>query len=75
MTIHFPDARMTDMCLPGTNLTIYDLEPRAASLVAVASDSLLDPRRIDPDNLPAGCRWVSDEEWEAAHERHTNCGC
>lgn len=66
MTIHYPDARMTDMCVPGTLMTIYHLDPHAESIVAVASESLLDPQRIDPDNLPVGCRWVSDDEWVAA---------
>lgn len=50
-------------------LTIYDLDPLAAELVAVAGPAGADPRAIDPDALPDGFRWVSDAEWEAAVSR------
>lgn len=58
-----------------TNLTtadglrIYDLEPQAAELTAIAGPEGLDCSAIDMDALPAGCRWVTDEEWSAACER------
>ena len=69
MTIHCPNARMTDLRIPGTALHIYDLDPQASSLYAVASERLLDPRELDPDSLPDDVRWVTDAEWEAASER------
>jgi hypothetical protein len=46
-------------------LTVYDLDPQAGELWAVAGPNGFDPKAIDPDNLPDGFRWVEDEEWEA----------
>ena len=46
-------------------LTIYDLDPQSSELWAVAGPDGVDPRTIDPDNLPEGFRWVESEEWEA----------
>ena len=43
--------------------TVYDLDPQAAELWAVAGPDGLDPATIDPDNLPDGCRWVDEAEW------------
>lgn len=45
-------------------LRIYDLDPQAADLWAVAGPSGVDPKTIDPDNLPTGFRWVNVREWE-----------
>lgn len=45
-------------------LTIYDLDPQASELWAVAGPAGIDPSAIDPDNLPAGFRWMEDFEWE-----------
>jgi hypothetical protein len=45
-------------------LTVYDLDPQAADLWAVAGPDGLDPATIDTDNLPDGCRWVDNGEWE-----------
>lgn len=50
-------------------LVIYDLDPQAASLVAVAGPDGLDPNKIDIDELPDGFRWIEDDEWEEAVER------
>ena len=69
MTIHCPNARITDLRIPGTELHIYDLDPQAPMLVAVASERLLDPRQLDTEHLPDDVRWVTDAEWEAACER------
>jgi hypothetical protein len=42
---------------------IYDLDPLAAELWAIAGPDGLDPTTIWPDDLPTGCRWLSDDEW------------
>lgn len=44
-------------------LAVYDLEPQAADLVAVAGPAGVDPSTIDQDSLPAGFRWVTPAEW------------
>ena len=49
-------------------LTIYDLSPRAGELVAVAGPAGY-TGTIDPDALPAGFRWISEEEWSEADQR------
>ena len=46
-------------------LTVYDLDPQASELWAVAGPDGIEPRTIDPDNLPEGFRWVESEEWES----------
>jgi hypothetical protein len=43
-------------------LTIYDLDPRASELWAVAGPAGIDPATIDSDKLPDGFRWVDDAE-------------
>jgi hypothetical protein len=45
-------------------LAVYDLDPQASELGAVAGPDGIDPSTIDPDDLPAGFRWVEGEEWE-----------
>lgn len=52
-------------------LAVYDLDPQASELWAVAGPDGLDPAAIDADNLPAGCRWVSDDEWDQIQYRAT----
>lgn len=47
-------------------LRIYDLDPQAGELWAVAGPDGVDPQAIDADALPEGFRWVSDDEWAAA---------
>ena len=47
----------------------YDIDPLAAELWVVEGPPGYDPNTIDPDNLPKGWRWISDDEW-AKH--HTN---
>lgn len=49
-------------------LTIYDLDPRASELCAVAGPAGIDPATIDSDNLPDGFRWIDDAEWEAIED-------
>ncbi len=44
-------------------LRVYDLDPRASELWAVAGPDGYDPTTIDPDDLPEGFRWVEEEEW------------
>lgn len=54
----------TDLRTPD-NLAVYDLDPQAAELWAIAGPDGLIESEIDTDNLPTGCRWITDEEWEA----------
>ena len=39
-------------------LRVYDLDPAAAELWAVAGPDGYDPATIDPDALPKGFRWI-----------------
>ena len=48
---------------------IYDLDPQAAELWAVAGPDDLAIEAIDTDDLPQGVRWVTDEEWQQAMAR------
>jgi len=50
--------------------TWYDLDPESADLHVVAGPAGARVEDIDPDNLPAGFRWVEDGEWEAHHASH-----
>ncbi|MFN7611238.1 MAG: hypothetical protein ACK5QX_09950, partial [bacterium] len=43
-------------------LEIYDLDPQASELWAVAGPASHDPKTINPDNLPENFRWV--DAWE-----------
>lgn len=58
-------ARMTNM-RTATGLRIYDLDPLASDLWAVAGLDGFDPAMIDPDDLPPGFRWITEHEWEIA---------
>ncbi len=55
-------------------LTVYDLDPQAAELWAVAGPAGVDPTTIDPEDLPDGFRWVEGDEWAGASVtiRNTN---
>lgn len=53
-------------------LTIYDLDPQASELWAVAGPAGVDPATLDPDALPDGFRWVDSIEWEDICERQEN---
>ena len=50
-------------------LSIYDLDIHASELWAVAGPDGHDPYQLDPDSLPDGFRWITDDEWEAIKTR------
>lgn len=50
-------------------LRIYDLEPEGGALLACAGPDGYAPAAIDPEDLPAGFRWLEDDEWEDACAR------
>lgn len=52
-----------------TKTTWYDLDPGASELWVVEGPVGIDPKSIDPDHLPPGFRWVSNEEWAANPDR------
>ena len=60
-----PRARRMTWVTAGDRLRLYDLGP-LAYLWCVAGPDNLDPKFIDPDNLPAGFRWISGAEWDDA---------
>ena len=43
----------------------YDLDPKSGELWVVAGPAGYDVADLDPDELPEGFRWVTDEEWAA----------
>lgn len=45
------------------DLIVYDLDPQAFELWAVAGPPGFDPTLIDPDALPTSFRWIDDAEW------------
>ena len=49
-------------------LTVYDLDPQASELWAVAGPEGYQISDIDPENLPDGFRWVSENEWQELQE-------
>lgn len=49
-------------------LAVYDLDPLAGELWAVAGPAGWEVREIDVDCLPNGFRWVEEEEWQALCE-------
>jgi hypothetical protein len=49
-------------------LTVYDLDPQASELWAVAGPEGYRISDIDPENLPDGFRWVSENEWQELQE-------
>lgn len=60
-------ARKTDLKTTDGDV-IYDLDPDSAELWAVAGPDGHDARKIDPDDLPPGFRWVSESEYERAEQ-------
>jgi hypothetical protein len=50
-------------------LRLYDLDPAASQLWVVAGPDGWKVEDINPDSLPDGFRWVSDEEWQFANSR------
>ena len=65
-----PAAITTDL-RTADGLTVYDLDPHAAELWAVAGPAGVDPTTIDPDDIPDGFRWIDDAEWSDAVEAQT----
>jgi hypothetical protein len=59
-----PDAKTTDYTTTD-GLRVYDLDPQAGDLWAVAGPDGHDPREIDVDDLPQGWRWVDEDEWSS----------
>lgn len=57
-------AIRTNLIITGHAERVYDLDPSAAELWAVAGPDGVDPATIDPDNLPPGFRWLSNADWE-----------
>ena len=59
-------------------LTVYDLAPLAADLYAVAGPAGYDPvelaAMVADDQLPAGIRWIKDEEWSDLGSPTTSAG-
>ena len=49
-------------------LTVYDLDPQASELWVVAGPEGYQISDIDPENLPDGFRWVSENEWQELQE-------
>ena len=45
-------------------LCVYDLDPQSSELWVVAGPDVPRPELIDPDDLPEGFRWITNEEWE-----------
>ena len=64
-------AAITTMLRTADGLIVYDLDPGASELWAVAGPPDVDPMTIDPDDLPNGFRWVDDAEWSAAVDAQT----
>ncbi len=63
MEMHFPRATFAWETKDGGY--IYDLDPMASEIWAIWSPHKIeDPRTIDPDWLPEGCRWLDGSEWE-----------
>jgi hypothetical protein len=50
-------------CGTGDLLRAYDLAPQASELLVVVGPDDVNPDTIDPDNLPAGFRWISNYEF------------
>ena len=49
-------------------LAVYDLDPQAADLWAVAGPDGVDPGKIDHECLPDGFRWVTSDEWASLED-------
>jgi hypothetical protein len=49
-------------------LTVYDLDSQASELWVVAGPEGCQISDIDPENLPDGFRWVSENEWQELQE-------
>lgn len=63
------DAVRTDR-VTANGERVYDLAPLASDLWAIAGPDGLDPTTVDSDHLPAGYRWVEDEEWSDLEYAH-----
>lgn len=55
--------RETDL-ITDDGLSVYDLDVQASELWMVAGPHGFDIEAIDPDSIPEGFRWISNEEYE-----------
>lgn len=51
------------------NLYVYDLDPKATTVLAVAGPDGHDPAQLDLNNLPPGFRRIDSTEWEELHNQ------
>jgi hypothetical protein len=61
-------AVKTDL-LTQDNLRVYNLDPKATEVIAVAGPDGHDPARLDVDDLPEGFRRLGVDEWEELHNQ------
>ena len=64
--IKSPRAIRSEFRTVEDRLRIYDLEPLSSDLRCIAGPDNLDPRFVDPEDLPTDCRWITDDEWQAS---------
>jgi hypothetical protein len=51
------------------NLRVYNLDPKATQIVAVAGPDGHDPEKLRADHLPPGFRRIDADEWEKLHNQ------
>ena len=64
-------ASKTDF-ITDDGLAVYDLDPQAGDLWAVAGPDGCHPASINPDALPPGFRWVDASEWSRLQEERAD---
>ena len=50
------------------NLSVYDLDPQAPEIIAVAGPDGFNPDQIDVHSLPEGFRKIGKDEWQKLHD-------
>jgi hypothetical protein len=65
-TRHGASLAVTTGLVTRDGARIYDLDPLASTLWAIAGPDGLDPKTVNIDDLPAGCRWIENAEWAIA---------
>lgn len=50
------------------NLSVYDLNPQAPEIIAVAGPDGFNPEELDVDALPEGFRKIGKDEWQKLHD-------